>query len=79
MERNQNAKPDFKTVKKFEKDYGSRNFLEIALKKLDDGSEIITFSKGFKDQQGNRRYRRSLGVAASEDMKSFIEDAIKNL
>lgn len=73
------GKPNFKTVKKFEQNYGARNFLEIALKKLDDGTEIITVSKGFTDNQGNKRYRRSLGFAASDEMKKFIVESINNL
>ena len=72
-------KPNFKTIKKFEQNYGARNFLEIALKEMDDGSKIITFSKGFTDNNGNKRYRRSLGFVASDDMKKFILDSVKSL
>ncbi len=72
-------KPNFKTVKKFEQNYGARNFVEIALKELDDGSKIITISKGFTDNGGNKRYRRSLGFAASDEMKKFIIDSMNNL
>jgi hypothetical protein len=72
-------KPTFKTVKKFEQNYGTRNFLEIALKEVDDGSQIITVSKGYTDNEGSKRYRRSLGFPVSDDMKKFIVESIQNL
>lgn len=75
----ENTKPNFKTLKKFEQNYGTRNFFEVALKETDDGNKIITFSKGFSDNTGNKRYRRSLGVEASPEMLKFILEAVKNL
>ena len=74
-----NEKPNFKTVKSFEQKYGARNFLEVALKELDDGTQIITVSKGFMDNNGNKRYRRSLGFTASDEMKKFIADSVEKL
>ncbi|PIO00370.1 hypothetical protein COT72_01540 [archaeon CG10_big_fil_rev_8_21_14_0_10_43_11] len=78
-EEKQASEISFKTLKKFEQKYGTRNFLEIALKETTDGNTIITFSKGFTDNAGNKRYRRSLGFEASNEMKKFILDSIKNL
>ena len=75
----ENNKVEFKTIKKFEQNYGNRNFVEIALKEVDGGSKIITFSKGFIDNNGARRYKRSLGFEASEEMKKFLLDSIKNI
>ncbi len=79
QENRETSEINFKTLKKFEQKYGTRNFLEIALKETDDGNKIITFSKGFTDNGGNKRYRRSLGFEATDEMKNFIMESIKNL
>lgn len=73
------AQIEFKTLKKFEQNYGTRNFVEVALKETSEGNKIITFSKGFTDDQGNKRYRKSLGFEANDEMKKFLLEAVKNL
>lgn len=76
-----NKAPTFITLKSFEKKYGTRNFIEIALKRTerDEDNVFISISKGFFDREGNKRYKRSLGFAVSEEMKNFVIKAMKEL
>lgn len=74
------AKPMFKTIKSVEKEYGSRNFIEVALKETNDGENVFfSISKGFKTQNDMKRYKNSLGFAASEELQQFLVDAFKDL
>jgi hypothetical protein len=74
------AKPMFKTIKSVEKEYGSRNFIEVALKETNDGENVFfSISKGFKTQNDMKRYKNSLGFAASEELQQFLVDAFKEL
>lgn len=73
-------KPEFKTITAFEKKYGTRNFVEIALKKTEDSdNKFISFSKGYYDKMGNKRYKKSLGFTLSEEMKQFVIDSISKI
>lgn len=69
-------KPEFKTLKKFEKTYG-RYFVEIALKEIEEGNRFISFAKGVMDMRGNKRYRKAFGVPNTEEMKKFILEAVE--
>jgi len=75
-----NGKPVFKTMKSFEKVYGTRNFIEVALKETNDGENIFfSISKGFTAQNGAKRYKKSLGFAASEELQLFLIESLNNL
>ncbi len=68
-------KPEFKTLKSYSVDFGTRNFIELALKEAKEGDEtnrFISISKGYTDQQGNKRYKRSLGFAVNEEVIDFF-------
>ena len=72
--------PEFETLKSFEKKYGTRNFIEIALKKTgDDENKFVSISKGFYDREGRKRYKRSLGFAVSEEMTDFVIKSMQEL
>jgi hypothetical protein len=55
--------------------YGNRNFIEIALKKVEGGNEFVSISKGFIDPAGNKRFRGGLGVQL--DIADQVADKIK--
>ena len=79
-ENEQGQKPLFKTIKSLEKEYGTRNFIEVALKETNDFENVFfSISKGFKTQNGVKRYKNSLGFAASEELQQFLVDAFKEL
>ncbi|MFA5304005.1 MAG: hypothetical protein WC393_05745 [Candidatus Nanoarchaeia archaeon] len=76
----QGQKPMFKTIKSMEKEYGTRNFIEVALKETNDSENVFfSISKGFKTQNDMKRYKNSLGFAASEELQQFLVDAFKEL
>lgn len=76
--RNNMEKPEFKTLKKFEKTYG-RYFVEIALKEVEEGNQFISFAKGVVDLRGNRRYRKTFGIPNTDEMKKFVTDSVKEI
>ncbi|MBN1923141.1 MAG: hypothetical protein JW791_00050 [Nanoarchaeota archaeon] len=79
-EEQQNERPVFKTIKSFEKTYGTRNFIEVALKNTNEGENIFfSISKGFTSQNGVKRYKKSLGFAASQELQEFLVDALSKL
>lgn len=65
-------RPSFETIKSFSIDFGTRNFLEVALKKTSEGNQFVSLSKGFTDQSGNKRYKRSLGFAVDDKVVDFL-------
>ncbi len=68
-------KPEFKTLKSYSINFGTRNFIELALKEATDGTEVnrfISISKGYTDQEGNKRYKKSLGFAVNEEVIDFL-------
>jgi hypothetical protein len=83
MEENEerNERPVFKTIEKFEKTYGTRNFIEVALKETEGGTGNVFFSisKGFITQNNMRKYKNSLGFSASEDVNTFLIDSLQKL
>jgi len=80
MTEEQNTRPIFKTLKSFEKEYGTRNFVEVALKETNDGENtFFSISKGFTTQNNMKRYKKSLGFAASEDVQEFLIESLQKL
>ncbi len=80
MAEGQNDRPVFKTIKSFEKTYGMRNFIEVALKETNEGENVFfSISKGFTGQNGMKRYKKSLGFAASKELQEFLIDALTKL
>lgn len=70
-------KPEFKTLKSYSIDFGTRNFLELALKEAREGEKFnrfISISKGYTDQEGRKHYKRSLGFAIDEEVIDFFID-----
>ncbi len=68
-------KPDFTTIKSYSVDFGTRNFLELALKEArqgDEANQFISISKGFTDQEGRKHYKRSLGFAVNTEVIDFL-------
>ncbi len=68
-------KPDFTTIKSYSVDFGTRNFLELALKEArqgDEANQFISISKGFTDQEGRKHYKRSLGFAVNNEVIDFL-------
>ncbi len=68
-------KPEFKTLKSYTIDYGTRNFIELALKEAAEGEEANTFisiSKGYTDKGGKKHYKRSLGFEVDEKVIDFF-------
>ena len=79
-QRENEEKVEYETMESFEKKYGTKNFIEIALKKV-SGTEdkFISISKGYFDANGNKRYKRSFGFAYSEEMKDFMVETFGKL
>ncbi len=73
-------KPVFKMIKSFEMSYGTRNFVEVALKETNDGENIFfSISKGFITKSGAKKYKKSLGFEASEDVQAFVVESLGKL
>ena len=72
------ATQGFKTLKAFEKKYGTKNFIEVALKET-EGNKFFNIAKGFYDRGGNKRYKVSIGFAADDEMKNFVIDSFQKL
>ncbi len=74
-----NERPTFTTIKSFTIDYGTRNFIEVALKTTEDGAHFISISKGYTDQGGNKRYKRSLGFQVDDKVIDFLKEKLKEV
>lgn len=76
-------KPQFETVKSFDKAYGEsgRKFIEITLKKVkgEDGTDFVSISKGYFGFNGKKIYRRSMGFPYTDELKKFVVDSVKDL
>jgi len=68
---------EFETIASQEIKYGNNNFIEVALKKVEGGSEFVSISKGFIDNAGNKRFRGGLGVQL--DVADQVADKIKEM
>ncbi len=70
----------FETIKSDEVKFGTNNFIEIARKKAiteDSENTFLSISRGFVDQNGNRRYRTSVSLPLNQEVVDFVADAIK--
>lgn len=77
---NNEERVEYETIKSFEKKYGTKNFIEIALKKIAGGADqFISLAKGYYDANGNKRYKKSFGFAYDEEMKNFVIEVIAKL
>jgi hypothetical protein len=73
---------EFETLKAEEIKFGKNNFLEIARKKavVEGGeNEFIAISRGFFLPDGTKRFKKSLAIPDSEEIKKFIADKVKSL
>lgn len=77
-ERTEEVSQGFKTLKSFEKKYGTKNFIEVALKET-EGNKFFNVAKGFYDRAGNKRYKVSIGFTADDEMKDFVVESFQNL
>ncbi len=68
---------EFQVIAAEEIKYGNKNFIEIALKKVEGGEEFVSISKGFIDQAGNKRFRGGLGIQLS--VAAQVADKIKEM
>jgi hypothetical protein len=76
--------PEFETISKEEMNYGKRNFIEIARKKIttEQGeSEIISISKGFIAPDGSKRFRKggSIGFPNEQAIREFLVNALQKV
>ena len=69
---------DFKTLKSTMIEYYPKNFLEVARKTVED-KEFLTISKGYINQDGNKRYKGGIGIPLKDDIPNKIIDAIKEM
>jgi hypothetical protein len=68
-------KPEFKTLKSYSADFGTRNFIEIALKEAKEGdkaNKFVSISKGYTDEEGRKHYKRSLGFSIDSEIIDFL-------
>jgi len=68
-------KPEFNTLKSYSVEFGTRNFIELALKEAREGDEanvFVSISKGYTDQEGRKHYKRSLGFAVDDSVIDFF-------
>lgn len=72
-------KPTFTTLNSFSINYGTRNFIEVALKATEGGEHFVSFSKGYTDQGGNKRYKRSLGFQVDDKVIEFLIDKLTEI
>ena len=73
---------EFETIDAKEIKFGTNKFLEIARKKAktDDGeTEIISISKGFVTQSGQKRFKNALGFPADQEVIDGIAEALKSI
>ncbi len=75
-------KPEFTTLKSYSINYGTRNFIEIALKEAKTGDKtnsFISISKGFINNEDKKRYKRSLGFNIDKEVIDFFLKTFKEL
>ena len=75
-------KPEFKLLKSYSINFGTRNFIELALKEAREGDEVnqfVSISKGYTDQEDKKHYKRSLGFAISAEVIDFFIDSFPKL
>jgi hypothetical protein len=73
---------EFQTVKSEEVKFGKNNFLEVARKKAvaDEGeNEFIAISRGFFLPDGTKRFKKSLAIPDTQEIKDFVSAKIKEM
>lgn len=71
-------KQEYKTIASEEKKYGTKNFIEIAIKEI-DGNKFYNIAKGYYNKDGTKVYKTSIGFPHTEEMKDFVADSLKKL
>jgi len=72
--------PEFKTIKKVEIKYGTKNFLEVSRKSVTDDkgtNEFLMISKGYFADDGSPRFKGGCGFPPDKVME--IIEALKTL
>jgi len=73
---------EFETIEAKEIKFGNNKFLEVARKKAktEEGeSEIVSISKGFITQTGQKRFKTALGFPADQEVIDQLAEALKNI
>ncbi|HLE07978.1 MAG TPA: hypothetical protein VI933_05195 [archaeon] len=73
---------EFETITAKEIKFGNNKFLEVARKKAksEEGeSEIISISKGFVNQMGQKRFKNALGFPADKAVVAGLIEALQSL
>ncbi|MBI5001528.1 MAG: hypothetical protein HZB92_08425 [Euryarchaeota archaeon] len=77
------GKVEFETIRAEKVPFGKNNFLEVARKKAktEDGSvnEFISISRGYYLPDGTERFKRSLTIPDTPEIKNFVSEKIKSL
>ncbi len=63
-------------------DFGTKNFIEVARKKAiveNETSEFISVSRGYYREENKPRYRTSITIPDTPDVKKFVSSAIMEL
>lgn len=71
---------EFETVETKEIKFGNNKFLEVARKKVkgEEGeSEIISLSKGFFMQNGQKRFKQGFGFPAEQETIDGLIEALE--
>jgi len=55
---------DFEIVKSEEVKYGNKNFIEVAVKKTNEGVKFVSVSKGWTPAEGQKRFKNGIGFPA---------------
>jgi hypothetical protein len=71
---------EFETVMSEEKNFGSKNFIEVAKKKAKSETgenEFLAVSRGFVGKDGAKRYTKSIALPVDAEMVDFIAENLK--
>ncbi|MBL7160203.1 MAG: hypothetical protein ISS95_01450 [Candidatus Aenigmarchaeota archaeon] len=73
---------EFETIEAKEIKFGNNKFLEVARKKAktEEGEmEIISISKGFFNQTGQKRFKNALGFPADKEVLDELVRALQEI
>ncbi len=73
---------EFETIETKEVRFGNNKFVEVARKKAKTESgenEIISISKGFYTQTGEKRFKSGLGFEASKEVVNSLVSALQEI
>ena len=78
------ANVEFETIKSEKINFGpnNTNFIEIARKKAitPSGENVfVSLSRGYKSLDGNERYKNSVTIPDTEEIKKFISEKIMSI